>query len=114
MRIWMVLLGLCCCINLFAVDSDGDGLSDEVEKKLGTPADNAAEFHSVYKFKLTANPVHMPKKLKEISIAHIAEDRFLWKAEFLDAPNTKELVWHCYVDADADTETGRKGKTQQA
>ena len=110
MRFWMMLLGLCCCINLFAVDSDGDGLSDEVEKKLGTPADNAAEFHSVYKFKLTANPVHMPKKLKEISIAHIAEDRFLWKAEFLDAPNTKELVWHCYVDADADTETGRKGK----
>ena len=23
---WLLLSGLCCCVNLFAADSDGDGL----------------------------------------------------------------------------------------
>ena len=26
MRKWLLLSGLCCCVNLFAADSDGDGL----------------------------------------------------------------------------------------
>jgi len=108
MRKWLLLSGLCCCVNLFAVDSDGDGLSDAAEKLLGTPADTAAVFHQVHQFKLKEKPASCPEKLKKISVAHIAEDRFLWKAEFDSVPDVKNMVLHFYIDADNDRATGRK------
>ena len=108
MRKWLLLSGLCCCVNLFAVDSDGDGLSDAAEKLLGTPVDTAAVFHQVHQFKLKAKPTAAPEKLQKISVAHIAEERFLWKAEFAGTPELKDLVLHLYIDADSDHTTGRK------
>ncbi len=96
-------------------DSDGDGILDRHEKTLGT--DPAAP--EVLK-KIVDDGVESEARRKQegydarkdfttVEFGHVGDDRYLWRATFADKPSPADTVFHLYVDADADSTTGRQG-----
>ena len=98
-------------------DSDGDGLSDGVEERLGTDPKTAERLDVIFdalqakdadsrKKKLAKTP---GRSMSRILFGNVAGDRFLWCVEFgADYPEAKSN-FILYVDADNDPQSGRKG-----
>ncbi len=103
-----------------AADSDGDGISDRHEKTLGSDPHAADRFRVVFDDGIEsderrASDVYdATKDFTTIEFCHVAEDRYLWRATFAAEPRLDDTVFHLYVDADADAETGRKGSAGAA
>lgn len=106
---------ICGLGTAYAQDTDGDGLSDEVERSLGTDP----------KLPETLVVVHEPgpvaenkrgagydptKDVVRVEFGHVAENRYLWRTTFAAAPNLPNTVHHYYIDADNDPKTGREGR----
>ena len=103
-----------------AADLDRDGLTDAEEKALGTHPDKPDVFHTI----ITDGVEGESQRRKEgydptkdvvtIEFAHAGGNRYLWRGTFAEAPRLADTVFHLYVDADADTSTGRKGSANAA
>lgn len=97
------------CGSVFAQDRDGDTIPDQVELVLGTNVDGADELSLAME-----SPVREGEgpDLRRLFMAHVAEDRFIWKVEFAeDLPVTGDVLV-LYVDADNDLTTGRQDKPE--
>lgn len=100
-----------------SADSDGDGLSDGVEERLGTDPKTPEQLVPVFdalqakdadsrKKRLAKSP---ERSVSRILFGNVAGDRFLWCVEFgADYPET-DSNFILYVDADRDAASGRKG-----
>lgn len=95
------------------VDRDGDGLPDTVEEALGSDPALADAFTIVIDRRATvtaAEPVERAcRHFAMVECAHAGGNRFLWRITFAAPPQLDDTVLHLYVDADADTKTGRQG-----
>jgi hypothetical protein len=115
----MITLSLIAAGGLFAgdpqTDRDADGLSDRHEEILGTDPAAADRFGPVFDDgrespeRREKEGYDATKDFVAIEFCHVAEDRYLWRATFAEKPRLEDMVFHLYVDADADPETGRKG-----
>ncbi len=97
----------------FAVDTDGDGIPDEVERILGTDPSYAQALHVIYDAgempEQQRDEAYDPgKDIVRMEFAHVAEDRFLWRTTFAAEPNLDDTVHHIYLDTDIDETTGRE------
>ena len=54
------------------------------------------------------------KDIVAIAMCHVGDDRYLWQATLAAAPQLDNTVFHLYVDADANEQTGRKGPAGSA
>ncbi|MFH1924692.1 MAG: hypothetical protein ABIP48_32980, partial [Planctomycetota bacterium] len=96
-------------------DTDGDGISDEHEEILGSDPGSPDRFQVVLDEGLepeerrATEGFDATKDFTTIEFCHVGEDRYLWRATFATEPRLEDTVFHLYVDADADDETGRKG-----
>lgn len=100
---------LLLCGNAFAQDRDGDAIPDQVELVLGTDVDRADELSLV--MESPAREGEGPD-LRRLFMAHVAEDRFVWKVEFAEEFPVTGDVLVLYVDADNDLTTGRQDKPE--
>ena len=97
-------------------DRDGDGILDEHEAILGTDPASPEALRVVIDDgpepeKTRKTPGYdATKDILRIEFGHVAGDRCLWRATFAAEPRLADTVFHLYVDADADAETGRKVK----
>lgn len=98
-----------------AVDTDGDGLPDAIEESLGTDPRFPEALSVVHESAPRTDAERAregydpTKDVLKVEFGHVAEDRFLWRTTFAAPPNLEDTVHHIYVDADADTDTGREG-----
>ncbi|MFH1264360.1 MAG: hypothetical protein ABIK89_01440, partial [Planctomycetota bacterium] len=96
-------------------DTDGDGISDEHEELLGADPGSPDRFQVVLdegiepEERRATEGFDATKDFTTIEFCHVGEDRYLWRATFATEPRLEDTVFHLYVDADADDETGRKG-----
>ncbi len=99
---------------LMAVDTDGDGIPDEIEEMLGTDPEYPETLHVVY----DAGPIpedergehyYPGKDIVTVEFGHVAEDRYIWRTTFAGEPDLDDTVFHIYIDADEDPDTGREG-----
>jgi hypothetical protein len=110
-------LGLFLALPLLAqaADRDGDGLLDRDEKALGTDPSFAEKLTVLFddgpesEERREKPDYDGTKDILTVACAHVAEDRFLWRAVFAQPPRPEDTVFHLYVDADATEATGRKG-----
>lgn len=106
---------ICLLAPAFAADTDGDGISDEHERVLGTDP----------KLPETLTVISEPgpvaenrrgagydptKDFVKVEFGHVAEDRYLWRTTFAAPPRLEDTVHHYYVDADNNAKTGREGR----
>ena len=96
-------------------DADGDGISDQHEEILGTDPAAADRLEVVLSDAIesderqASDSYDATKDFATIEFCHVGDDRYLWRATFATEPRLADTVFHLYVDADADPETGRKG-----
>ena len=95
-------------------DSDGDGIWDAHEETLGTDPNAPEPFHPVSADGLESDArrrdktYDATKDFTAVEFCHVAENRYVWRATFAAEPRLEDTVFHLYVDADANPETGRK------
>lgn len=100
------------------VDRDGDGISDPHEEILGTDPTGAETLRTVFDDgEESASRREQPgydatKDLLRVEFGHVAGNRCLWRATFAQPPRLDDTVFHLYVDADANSDTGRKGPAE--
>ena len=118
---FLLVLALGICLGLpvasgadaKAKDTDGDGISDEHEAMLGMPVDKAnvlkviAESPPFPEKRRTAK-YDATKDVLSLEYCHVGKDRHVWRVSFVEKPRLKDTVLHLYIDADANTKTGRK------
>jgi len=96
-------------------DADGDGICDRNEEILGTDPNAADRFQVVLDDGIESDErrasesYDATKDFTNVEFCHVGDDRYLWRATFATEPRLEDTVFHLYVDADADPETGRKG-----
>ncbi len=96
-------------------DTDGDGVRDRYEEALGTDANHRDALRTVVEdgresdARRALETYDATKDLSDVEFCHIGDDRYLWRVTFADRPRLDDTVLHLYVDADADSSTGRKG-----
>ena len=101
-------------------DSDGDGIRDNHEKILGTDPDIADVPQPVIRDGVESEAARerssydATKDIVDIAMCHVGEDRYLWRATLDEVPRMDDTVFHLYIDADANEETGRKGAAGSA
>ncbi len=101
-------------------DSDGDGIRDHHERTLGTDPEHPEALRVVIddgvepSDRRNSEAYDATKDFAEIEFCHIGDDRYLWRVTLADAPRLADTVLHLYVDADADSSTGRKGPSAAA
>ena len=126
-RLTVVLAGIAavaiaCAAQVYAqaADRDRDGLSDKGEEILGTHPDKPDAFRVIIRDRVEsekrrkAKGYDPTKDFVTVEFCHAGEDRYVWRTTFAEAPRPKDTVLHLYVDADADSATGRKGSPNAA
>ena len=118
-KLWMATLAVAVGLTALAgeapADRDGDGISDEHEEILGTDPDTPERLQLVLDDGLESaerrkqTSYDATKDFLKVECCHVAGDRYLWRATFATKPRLADTVFHLYVDADANAETGRKG-----
>ncbi|MEW6356027.1 MAG: hypothetical protein AB1696_06870 [Planctomycetota bacterium] len=106
----LLLVGMTVRVLAQAPDADNDGLPDKTEKWLGSPIDRPqvwTQFWSRDPKEAEGKPG--PQVLR-LSAVHVAEDRYLWKADFLEPFPTGGATFILYVDSDNRPDTGRQDK----
>lgn len=96
------------------LDTDNDGLTDAMERVLGTDPSYAEKLEQIGTDKTKDQGDNVGKDnyapgldLVAVSLGHVAEDRYLWRFDFLgdyDPSNSGVIV---YLYADDDPKTGR-------
>ena len=96
-----------------ALDSDGDGIPDAVEAIFGTRPDRPDSFTTLATSPLLpaerrAKPTYVAgMDMTEIAVAHVAEDRFIFRTTFAAPPPLADMVHIIYLDTDNSKVTGR-------
>lgn len=96
-------------------DTDTDGIRDCHEQILGTDSRHsdalrpAAEDGLEAESRRTLDTYDATKDFTDVEFCHVGDDRYLWRVTFANRPRLEDTVLHLYVDADADSATGRKG-----
>ncbi|MBT3376781.1 MAG: hypothetical protein HN742_09985 [Lentisphaerae bacterium] len=97
-----------------APDTDGDGMPDLLEERLGTHPDSAETFSRALdegvesEAKRQSDVYLAALDVVTVDTAHSGDDRFVWRVTFAETPRPEDTVLHLYVDADLNRETGRK------
>ncbi len=109
-RGWALIVALLMVGAGYAVDTDNDGLADEVEKKLGSDPKVAETFCELGK---DADDPGLGEAgqaldLATISCAHVAGERYLWKLTFHGNVDPAGCTALLYVDVDNNPDTGRQ------
>ncbi|MGI6355036.1 MAG: hypothetical protein ACOX6W_08075 [Lentisphaeria bacterium] len=96
------------------IDTDRDGLPDELERYWGTDPAVPDLPAVIYTFPerdaaSRAKPGYDPAlDPQELAVTHIAEDRYLWRVAFAADVKSDECVLHLYLDSDGNQATGRQ------
>lgn len=105
-----ILLGIALAADpLMAQDADQDGLSDALEKRLGSDPNFAEELEVINDDPLAGTVPDLPARydIMTVRMANVAKGRWLWAIEFAE-PYEYENAWLLlYLDTDNDSETGR-------
>ena len=116
--IGLLLFSLAASISLAAgepPDTDGDGICNDHEAVLGTDPSIAESLQVVWddgfepEERRQRDGYDTTKDFDKIEFCHVGGDRYLWRATFAAEPRLDDTVFHLYVDADADSTTGRQG-----
>jgi len=99
-----------------SVDSDGDGISDAVEGRLGTDPKTPEQVNVIFDYMKASDAARRKQRLaasperciEKISFGNVAGDRYLWCVEFGANYPTANSNFILYLDADNDAKTGRK------
>ncbi|MBD3291505.1 MAG: hypothetical protein GF393_01165, partial [Armatimonadia bacterium] len=93
----------------FAVDTDGDGLPDDVEQRLGTHVDMPEEFEMIAHDEVGDSDPEIGGRMDIAAVrcANIAHDRWLWAVSFDEPYQPENAGCTLYVDVDGDALTGR-------
>ncbi len=111
----MVLIVPIASLPCLAADTDGDGLEDAIEEKLGTNPELPENLQLIHEDgveseeRRQAEGYDASKDVVTVELCHVAEDRYLWRTTFAAEPTLDDTVHHLYIDADADENTGREG-----
>jgi hypothetical protein len=89
-------------------DSDGDGLSNDLERLLGTHPAQAEVFVDVMVRPIPAGFADPARFVTSVALANAGQDRFVWRVTFGDVYPAEMSLLQLYVDTDNDKTTGRK------
>ena len=106
------------CVMIFAIapgalaqDTDGDGMSDELERVLATNPEFAEELVVI-----AESPRYEPSAerlarydITRVRFGNVARGRWLWAIEFAEPYTFENSLLILYVDSDNDPQTGRPG-----
>lgn len=103
----LLMVGAAC-----AVDTDNDGLADEVEQKLGSDPKVAETMTEIGDDgdDDAVGEAGQALDVAKICAAHVAGNRWLFKITFVGATDPAGKQISLYLDADNDQETGRQDK----
>ncbi|MGD9497084.1 MAG: hypothetical protein AB7Y46_12375, partial [Armatimonadota bacterium] len=95
----------------WAQDTDGDGLSDALEKQLLTDAGFPETLEVVAELQTYEPTPERPARydLTRVRFGNVARGRWLWAIEFAEPYTFDNASLILYVDADNDPSTGREG-----
>ncbi len=102
----LVIGGLCAAP--VAQDSDGDGISDDLERLLGTNPAQAEVFVDLIKRPVPVGFADPARFVTSVAMANAGQDRFVWRVTFGDVYPVESSLLQLYVDTDNDKNTGRK------
>ncbi|MGC9316998.1 MAG: hypothetical protein ACP5KN_03050 [Armatimonadota bacterium] len=106
-----IMAALLAVVPIAAQDTDGDGLSDDLEEQLLTDPEFAEPLEVVLEdgtYEPTAQrPAHFD--VTRVRFGNVARGRWLWAIEFAQPYTFDNTTLILYVDADNDPETGRPG-----
>jgi hypothetical protein len=112
------LLAAAVTVSVFAVveaDTGRGELPEEVRAALGIAPDQVVAWTVVYDGGGASEAARQregydpTKDVVRVELAHVAEDRYVWRTTLAAPPYLDDTVHHIYVDADADPQTGREG-----
>jgi len=90
-----------------ARDTDGDGLTDAVEERLGTNKDVREQLQSLGEY--PANRKEQAElDIVRVDFGNVAKNRWLWAIRFAEPYTLENAQLIVYLDADDDRTTGRK------
>ncbi|HUS81100.1 MAG TPA: carboxypeptidase regulatory-like domain-containing protein, partial [Armatimonadota bacterium] len=97
-------------IAALAQDADGDGLPDEVERRLGTDPAVAEKPELIAEDETGDVPEGTPGSydVTRIWMANAGHQRWVWAIEFAEPHVAENTIATLYLDADGDPSTGRE------
>ncbi|MFQ6096081.1 MAG: hypothetical protein ACE5O2_00010 [Armatimonadota bacterium] len=100
-----------------AQDADGDGIPDEVERRIGTDPARGERFEIIFDDKAQgkgdttiSRGRRLAPDILDLSVANVAGNRYVWRIRFAADFASEGTVLILYVDADGDRGTGRQDK----
>lgn len=108
MTVIVLLPALACCPAL-ALDTDGDGLPDDVERRLGSRPDFAEQFELLAEDDVGDADAQVGGgyDIAAIHCANVARDRWLWAVSFAEPHDPSNAICTIHLDIDDDPATGR-------
>ena len=95
-----ILLGL-CPLMLYAQDTDGDGLPDAIEKRLGTDPQVDEQLVLLYDDKAQgqgdeniSSSRRLAPDFTKVHLAHVAGNRYVWKIECAETYRGEGSIFH--------------------
>ena len=108
---WCILTLIAFTSTIAAQDTDGDGISDTLERKLATDPAFAETLEVVAEGKTYEPTPQRPARydITRVRFGNVAKGRWLWAIEFAEPYTFENASAILYVDADNDRSTGRSG-----